>query len=216
MYASRVSARQLFRRSAPSDSLIATIIVVSVLSTLLVASMILLLSRMWKKIISRRSDAAPLQGSQNQGAGLGCKPSDWARKDSNVLWSMYITEDDLKAQFAVSPKSRLFSIGSVSTIDHAKCPLDRRQSHAHPSAYHSTIEDRFSQASDTAADLRNRTPYEHQTTPTKNTPRARAMSQPSKHKYTSFFEAIANRKQSLPLSLMVEAVNEGYGDYSGP
>ncbi|EXJ64539.1 hypothetical protein A1O7_00875 [Cladophialophora yegresii CBS 114405] len=209
MYASRVSARQLFHRSAPSDPLIATIIVVSVLSTLLLASAILLLSRMWKKNITRRSDAAIPGESQNQAAGFWRTPSDWARKDSNVLWSMYIAEDDLRAQFTLSPKSRLFSIGSVSTVDHARCPLDRRHSHVNPSTQHNTIMDNFVKASDTAADLRSRTPYEHQTTPTKSTPRARAMSQPSKHRYASSFEETVKRKQSLPFPLMVEEVREG-------
>ena len=49
------------------------------------------------------------------------RPSDWARQNSNVLWSMYINDDDLRAQFSKPSKdSRLFSIGSVSTVG----PLD--------------------------------------------------------------------------------------------
>jgi hypothetical protein len=49
------------------------------------------------------------------------RQSNWARQNSNVLWSMYINDDDLRRQFAQPSKdSRLYSIGSVSTLG----PLD--------------------------------------------------------------------------------------------
>jgi hypothetical protein len=68
MYSSRVSSRRLLRRAAPSHSFIATIIVVAVLSALLLVSMCFLLSWMWKKLVTKRSNSALLEKSQNLGA----------------------------------------------------------------------------------------------------------------------------------------------------
>ena len=197
MYTSQPSSPLLSRRATPSDSMILTIVIMSIGSALLLVSTVWLSFRLWKKVIARRNDSQMSEKPQNEISVPGRKQSDWARKNSNVLWSMYIEEDDLKAQFALSPKSRLFSIGSVSTVD-GRCPLDRRMSHANPVSQHKVVEDSLHNAVENVPDMRIRTPYEHQTTPTKNLPRARASSQPSKHRYTSSFEGVAKRKQSLP------------------
>lgn len=198
MDTSSASSGRLLRRTVASHSLIATIVVLSVASTLLVATATFLLVKIWKTCIAGKTEPQPTVTLEKHGAPSERRQSDWARKNSNVLWSMYIDDDDLKAQFAMSPKSRLFSIGSVSTVDQGRCPLDRRQSHVNPLSQHKVVKENHSNAEDTI-DLRNRTPYEHQTTPTKSLSRARALSQPSKHRHSCSFEEIAKRKQSLPM-----------------
>jgi hypothetical protein len=100
----------------------------------------------------------------------------------------------------------LFSIGSVSTIDSLKCSLSRRQSHA-------TVSEQESNTDIANNDVRSRNTYTHQTTPTKALPKARSMSQTTKHGRRDSFEAIAKRKQSV-LAVIVEDINEGY-DYYG-
>ncbi|KIW90413.1 uncharacterized protein Z519_09058 [Cladophialophora bantiana CBS 173.52] len=188
------SSRQLVSRALPSKFLVAAIVFHSVISALLLASIVFLLVRIWKQVMAERNTSPPSVAPKAHGAVSERKQSDWARKNSNVLWSMYIEEDDLKAQFAVSPKSRLFSIGSVSTVDQGSCPLDRRHYHANPLGQHKIVEEMSPKTEESTADLRSRTPYEHQTTPTKNVPRARALSQPCCHKYSSSIEELAKCK----------------------
>ncbi|EXJ70536.1 uncharacterized protein A1O5_06606 [Cladophialophora psammophila CBS 110553] len=210
-----ISSRQLVSRALPSDSLIAAIVVLSVISALLFVSIVFLLVGIWKKATAKRNSSPPPEAPQPHGTISERKQSDWARKNSNVLWSMYIEEDDLNAQFAVSPKSRLFSIGSVSTVDQGRCPLDRRHSHANPLGQHKIDEELSPKTEESSADLRSRIPYEHQTTPTKNVPRARALSQPCCHKYSSSIEELAKHKQSVPSRISEEGM-EGYKYYGGP
>ena len=196
MYTSYTSSRRLLPRAAPADSLIATIVVLSVASTLFLASLIYLSVKIWQKLTARPISSTSAEANKAQAAvSSGRKQSDWARQNSNVLWSMYIEEDDLKAQFALPRKSRLFSIGSVSTIDHGRCPLDRRQSQGNALSQHQNIGEKKVASTDnefTEVDLRNRNPYEQQTTPTKTIQtRTRAMSQPSKHRSSDSFEEMA-------------------------
>lgn len=214
MYTSRTSSQHLLRRIIPSESLIATVIVLSVMSTLVLASVVFLLSRMWRKAVVSRIESQPSEKVRASAATSGRRPSDWARQNSNVLWSMYIEEDDLKTQFPISPKSRLFSIGSVST-DHGSCPLDRRQSRPNPSNQHKIIDIKTSKTDDSTVDVRARAAYEHQSTPTKTISRARAMSSPSKHRHSNSFEQLAKRKQSLPVPVIKieEHVKQDYEYY---
>jgi hypothetical protein len=193
---------QLSRRHDASQSLITTIIAVSVLSTLLFASLVLLSFRLWKARLAKRTESHPSVQGQDHVTTAGLTQTDWARKNSNVLWSLYIEEDDLQAQFPLSPKSRLFSIGSVSSLEHGRCPFDRRESRVNPSSQNKPGTGKVSESNaPPAIDLPFRTPFDHQTTPTKNLPRARAMSSPSRHKDHGSFEDNAKRKQSLPVSL---------------
>ncbi len=218
MYTSRTSSPHLLRRTLPSEPLIATVIVVSVMSTLLLASVVFLVSRMWRRAAASSVDSQPSEKPQVSAESSGRRPSDWARQNSNVLWSMYIEEDDLKTQFPVSPKSRLFSIGSVSTVDHGRCPLDRRQSRPNPLKQHKIVENQASKMDDSTVDMRVRAPYENQSTPTKTISRARAMSSPSKHRHSSSFEESAKRKQSLPVPVITieEHVKQDYEYYLEP
>ncbi|OQV02796.1 hypothetical protein CLAIMM_07932 [Cladophialophora immunda] len=209
------SPRRLVSRALPSESLIAAIIVLSVISTLLFGSMVFLLGRIWKQVRAKGASTHASDAPKSQSGISERKQSDWARKNSNVLWSMYIEEDDLKAQFAVSPKSRLFSIGSVSTVDQGTCPLERRHSHGNPPGQHKIADDKIPKTEGSTADLRSRTPFEHQTTPTKNVPRARALSQPCHHKYSSSIEELAKRKQSVPARIDEELFG-GYEFYGSP
>ncbi|KIX96969.1 uncharacterized protein Z520_07083 [Fonsecaea multimorphosa CBS 102226] len=208
-------SRQLVSRALPSESLVSAIIVLSVISTLLLGSMVFVLARIWKQVVAKRISSVPSQAPKNESGISERKQSDWARKNSNVLWSMYIEEDDLKAQFAVSPKSRLFSIGSVSTVDQGRCPLERRHSDSNPLGQHRIADDKNPKTAASTTDLRSRTPFEHQTTPTKNTARARALSQPSNHKYSTSIEELAKRKQSVPARID-EEVFGGYEYYGSP
>ncbi|KIW77905.1 hypothetical protein Z517_07738 [Fonsecaea pedrosoi CBS 271.37] len=210
-----VTSRRLVTRSLTSESLVAAIIVLSVISTLLLGSMVFLLARIWKQVVAKRASSHPPETSKNHNTNSERKQSDWARKNSNVLWSMYIEEDDLKAQFAVSPKSRLFSIGSVSTVDQGRCPLDRRQSHGNTLAQHKIVDDKNPQNEESTADLRSRTPFEQQTTPTKNVARARALSQPCNHRHSTSIEELVRRKQSVPARID-EEIFGGYDHYGGP
>lgn len=80
----------------------------------------------------------------------------WARKDSNVLWSAYFTEDDLKSQFSRKPSqmSRIFSVG---TLDSGIDPLENEAKDIVPPPVHSTD-----------ADVRNRVVYSKEGIPTKS------------------------------------------------
>ena len=82
--------------------------------------------------------------------------SNWARKDSNVLWSAYFCEDDLKSQFGRKPSqmSRLYSVGSIESD---VCPLEKEADEVLPPPPHNS-----------EADVRSRATYTVETTPTKN------------------------------------------------
>ncbi|KAJ4511591.1 hypothetical protein HRR83_004371 [Exophiala dermatitidis] len=199
-----ISTRTLQPRAFTSKSLTTAIVILAIFSAILFASILFVLVKFWKQVAAKRlASRSTAEVSKDVGATIQRKPSDWARKDSNILWSMYIEEDDLKSQFSMPPKSRLFSIGSVST-DHGRCPLDRRDSNA----------DALSKNRDAMADeaeaekegekpvnsdtLRSRAVYEQETTPTKTVPRTRSRSQPFHHRQSDSLEHIAKRKQSVP------------------
>lgn len=200
----KASSPHIFSRQVRPNSLAPAIIVLSVISTVLFFSMACVLVKVIAaQLASRSAKLSP----KDTPATKECKASDWARKNSNVLWSVYIEEDDLKSQFGLPAKSRLFSIGSVSTVDHDRCPLDRRISHvsdpSKPQTSNETVgkpedHEHKDEEGDNAPHLRNRATYEQETTPTKNVSRVRAMSQPFKHRHTNSLEERPKRKQSVP------------------
>ncbi|EXJ85412.1 hypothetical protein A1O1_05776 [Capronia coronata CBS 617.96] len=200
----RTPAQPLQTRELTSKSLTTAVIVLAISSTVLFLGVLFVLAKLWTKL--RGGKLVPQLASRHvQPAKEGDtvaerEPSDWARKNSNVLWSMYIEEDDLKSQFSLPTKSRLFSIGSVST-DHGRCPLDRRTSNADELDKHNNppIEEPERDESVDSHRLRNRAAYEQETTPTKNVSRTRARSQPFHHRQSDSLENIAaKRKQSVP------------------
>ncbi|KAL2405835.1 hypothetical protein ABEF95_002160 [Exophiala dermatitidis] len=195
-------------RALASKSLTTAIVILAIFSAIFFASILFVLVKFWKQVVAKRlASHSTAEVSKDVGAVIQRKPSDWARKDSNILWSVYIEEDDLKSQFSMPPKSRLFSIGSVST-DHGRCPLERRDSNA----------DGLSKNKDAMADeaeaegqeplnsktLRSRVVYEQETTPTKSVPRTRSRSQPFHHRQSDSLEHIAKRKQSVPEQYAME------------
>lgn len=122
------STHWLHVRDLPPEALTGVIIILVILSSLVIVFMTLLLGRAWKWLKTPRLGLPSPEVTGGIGMSQRRKTSDWARQNSNILWSLYIQEDDLRAQFAAPSKlSRLFSIGSASS-DHGRCPLDRRPS----------------------------------------------------------------------------------------
>jgi hypothetical protein len=79
-----------------------------------------------RKMYTQRLEARKADEEAPTPPPLAERPSNWARQNSNVLWSMYINDDDLRAQFSKPSKdSRLFSVGSVSTIGPMDLPATR-------------------------------------------------------------------------------------------
>jgi hypothetical protein len=199
-----MDTRDLQTREIPPRSLIAAIVTLAVVSSFLCICLMFVLVRFWRRVIAPRFGFCSPTAATNKevDAMTQRKPSDWARQNSNVLWSMYIEEDDLKAQF--SAPSRLFSIGSFST-DHGRCPLDRRVSAISEVASDKerAIDEKKTPVVvvtevDVGGDLRSRAPYEQETTPTKApASRARARSQPFRHRHSKSLEEWTKRKQSL-------------------
>lgn len=196
-----IPTRFLQSRDLTSKSLTTAIIVLAIVSAVLFLSILFVLARVWKQVVARKLAVPPTEATNNVGAVTERKQSNWARKDSNVLWSMYIEEDDLRSQFSLPAKSRLCSIGSVST-DHGRCPLDRRTSVADELNRKSPLGDNMqSQESGDSRVVRDRTTYEQETTPTKNVSRTRARSQPFHHRQSDSLEHLAKRKQSVPANM---------------
>jgi len=192
MATSSISSHGLQARQFSAQSLTATIIVLAIVSTLLLGSMLFLLARIWKKAIAGKMASRSPPVPNDAGSMTGRKPSDWARKDSNVLWSGYIEEDDLKSQFAWPSKSRLFSIGSASS-EYGCCPLERRVSAASELDKPQVMDKGTIKPKKLVfvGDLRSRTVYEQETTPTKKPSRP-----PFRHRYSNSLDEIAKRKQT--------------------
>jgi len=178
-------------RDTTHPSLIVTIVVLAVVCALLFSTAVYTFYRLWSAVIAPKLAARRSKAAQETQPTSSRRQStvNWARKDSNVLWSMYINEDDLKSQFAQPSKdSRLFSIGSISTIG----PLDRRSSRDSASG---TLPQNDEKAAGTAT-IRSRAAYEQETTPTKVVPR-----RPSRmglgHHHTNSSEAVVSRRQSV-------------------
>ncbi|EXJ79621.1 hypothetical protein A1O3_07900 [Capronia epimyces CBS 606.96] len=185
--------RVLRTRDMTSKSLTTAILVLAIISVVFFLSVLFVLARIWKQMVARKLAS---RAAEAVGAVVERKTSDWARKNSNVLWSMYIQEDDLKTQFSLPPKSRLFSIGSASSDnehDHGICPLDRHTSDADETNKNKT---KSEESVDNNAP-RSRIPYPQETTPTKNLSRTRARSQPCHHRPSDSLEHVAKRKQSM-------------------
>lgn len=207
MAASHRSSPGLRVRHLSRQSLTATIVVLAIVSALLLISMMFLLARIRRQLIARgiasRSSLVP----DGLGSMTERKTSDWARQDSNVLWAMYIEEDDLKSQFATPSKSRLFSIGSLASDD-GRCPLDRRDSVASEVGTPQVIVEGAAGPGDDG-ELRSRATYEQDTTPNATPPRVRARSQPFHHRKSNSLDAMAPRKQSEPVNRIKQPAVDG-------
>jgi hypothetical protein len=119
----RSEAPHLFKRTMPETTLISLIILLVIATILLLAATSFFIRRwLTNRQLARHEKEANEAATPPPLAER--RQSNWARQNSNVLWSMYINDDDLRAQFSQPRKdSRLFSIGSVSTVD-GRCPLD--------------------------------------------------------------------------------------------
>lgn len=124
------------------------VIILTILTILVLSTLAYVVRRLWLYLRCRRTGNAEEKN--------GRKDSNWARKNSNVLWSIYPDEDDLRRQFSRPSKcSRMFSIGSVSTLG----PLDKvAEAERKPSV-------------DGCDALKHRAGYEPEGTPTKTLPR---------------------------------------------
>jgi len=130
-------------------------------------------------------------------------PSDWARQNSNVLWSTYIGEDDLRAQFAGPSRiSRLFSIGSLAS-DYGRCPLDRRASNTNDNGSHRVIDAKKVNEGVEVGDVRNRVTFEHESSPPRKPSIMQAKAKAKKpyhlHRHTKSLEEMAGFSKSLKL-----------------
>jgi hypothetical protein len=201
----------------------AAIIVLSIISFLLLLSTIYILYRLYASIRSTKRAASTLRLSEKLAESADRKQSDWLRKDSNVLWAGYIGDEDLTRQFGAGfgfpAKSRLFSVGSVSSVggygegDEGRCPLDtsaRKVSVApDPKVCPDIAEEENLGAG--REKLRTRSAYKMESTPTKVLPvlsgrqRQRAMSQPGRgHMRNESFEVLKARKQSMPMAMAMD------------
>ncbi|KIV80493.1 hypothetical protein PV11_07991 [Exophiala sideris] len=202
----KTSPHWLHVRDLPPDALTGIIVILIILSALVIVSLTVLVGKVWKWLI------APRLGRRcsvvtDGGITQRRKTSDWARQNSNILWSMYIQEDDLRAQFSAPSKlSRLFSIGSVST-DHGRCPLDRRPSVIVEDGLDPLIEEKNVAEVD-IGELRSRAIYDYETAPARkfSLPGRKfslfqAKPQKPRHRYTKSLEDLVKvRQSSLPTS----------------
>lgn len=111
------------RPSLPATTQSILIGLVAVTSTLLLLTLLWLVLKISRHLSTRHhNNSAPANCNESQDTNLTRRPSDlWSRKNSNVLFASYITDEDLRAQFEKPGHGRrLFSIGSVSTLG----PLD--------------------------------------------------------------------------------------------
>ena len=121
---------------------IISVALLSAIITLLLAALIYCVARMVchhrcrlstpgrsdETIHSRKSATVDLKTQGRNGARRTIS-TQWPRKDSDVLWSMYITDDELAKQFHWSRRpSRLFSIGSVGNESEIQVGNGRRRS----------------------------------------------------------------------------------------
>jgi len=180
---------------------------------LLAVYIIRLIGLVWRRLRwnkARDKEARPALGPNQD---MSRKQNDWLRKNSNVIWSTYIEEDDLKSQFAL-PRSRLFSIGSVSTVEEGRCPLDNQTSStgATTQGLNKGTEPPRLQLHLPNDDetFRTRAAYEQDVTPTKQS-RRRAMSQPQQDSPSIVFADARTRKQILPISRVHVTNNLTYG-----
>ena len=185
---------KLAKRTVSDPSVIGVIVIFALLATAVFITAIYVLRRVWMTVIgpklaSRRNKA--LEGQSPPPTER--RESHWARKNSNVLWSMYINDDDLAKQFArpCRKDSRLFSVGSVSTLG----PLDTIPGPG------PAIEEKAtgSDGAKDGADVRSRPAFEPETTPTKSLPPVprRATHGSTQHKASHSFDAAERRKISL-------------------
>ena len=103
------------KRLIAESTLISIIIPLVILTILTTATASFFVRRAWNKRQESKLEKAAEAPTPPPLAER--RQSNWARQNSNVLWSMYINDDDLRAQFSKPSKdSRLFSIGSVSSV----------------------------------------------------------------------------------------------------
>ena len=137
------------RDSMAPGSLIGIVIMLTILTILVLSTFAYVIRRIWLSISRRRNGTPEQTDVANKDS-----QNNWARKGSNILWASYINDNDLHSQFnfsRASKCSRMFSIGSVSTVG----PLDKN-----PEPEEKT-------AAVDPTGIRPRNPYEKETTPTK-------------------------------------------------
>lgn len=116
-----------------------------ILTILVLSTFAYVIRRIWLSISLRRNGTSQQTDVPKQDGQSG-----WARKGSNILWASCINNNDLHSRFNFreSTDSRIFSIGSVSTVR----PLDKI---------------REPEMEGPTAGVRPRIPCEGKTTPTK-------------------------------------------------
>ena len=196
------TARQFQRRDLNIQTFLTATVILSLLSGALFAGLVIVVLRIWLQRRAGNAAQSPHPEISKEDPAQPRRQSDWLRKNSNVLWSMYFEDDDLKAQFG-PPTSRLYSIGSVSTVDNGRCPLDRGALNAHDIEKQQNIckdPSRLEIVCDTndGTDLADRTPSEHETKPTQSS-RPRSRSHPLQKSADGLYGKMRARKHSLPL-----------------
>jgi hypothetical protein len=121
------AVRTLFPRSTTAyhhfaPGLTAWIVLLSILFAILPATACFITYRITKSMSETLPTPTSFQGDQKPSMTTVTN-SNWARKDSNVLWSAYFSEDDLKSHF--DRKASQMSHGlSVGTLESDICPLE--------------------------------------------------------------------------------------------
>lgn len=197
----------LWLQDVPPEMMIVAVVAISVVSALIFAGIGYLIIRTCRR--TRRPEDLEFQ-IEPIGQMKERRESGWLRKNSEALWSVYIGEDDLKSTFAKPSSSRMFSIGSVSTLDNGRCPLDRRPSPLPRVPFirtdTATSKDALlgSDREDSSLDQGFCRPAwwdrELDNFPTEDeVPRPRAASQPQPYTDKTSFDDLKARKQSLPV-----------------
>lgn len=151
--ATKRAVTSMRKRELETSSLVGIVITFTILTVIVLCIIAYMIRRLWVYLSRRRINKSSKASSTADGER---RDSNWARKDSNVLWSVFIDDDDLRKQFARPSKcSRMFSIGSISTLG----PLDKV----------ADTEDKL--ATNEHENVRNRVGHEYETTPTKTIPR---------------------------------------------
>lgn len=196
----------LWMQDVPPEMMVIGIVVISTVAALTIAGIGYIIVRICRRVTP----------SDNLEAGVQqiCpmeerRERNWLRRHSAALWSDYIEQDDLKSAFSQPSMSRMFSIGSVSTLDAGRCPLDRRPSplQRHPlnRTDTATSQDALlgSPAEVPSSEVSGRRPAwwdrELDLVPADDSPRPRAASQPHAYTDKTSFEDLKDRKQSLPV-----------------
>lgn len=196
----------LWMQDVPPEMVVVGIVVISTVAALIFAGIAYIIVRICQRVTP--SDNLE-SGIQQICPMKERRDSNWLRRHSEALWTDYIEQDNLKSPFSQPSKSRMFSIGSVSTLDTGRCPLDRRPSplQRHPlnRTDTATSQDALlgSPAEVPSCEVSVRRPAwwdrELDLVPADDSPRPRAASQPHAYTDKTSFEDLKERKQSLPI-----------------